>query len=188
MNETTERIAGRLEASFTTHGFAAPGVDALRADAGVSLRTLYKHFPSREAMVIGALDHRHRIYLAYLADGSPDGPGPAPVLHVFTRLGDWMAERAPTGCLFVSALAAHPDNKAIHEAVARHKQETRDMIGERVARAAPALPTTQFEPLSDALLLIHEGQTTMAVTSGAHTATRVATSLATTCLANWRIE
>lgn len=187
MNETAERIAERLEASFTAHGFAKPGVDILRAEADVSLRTLYRHFPSREAMVIGALDHRHRVYLAYLADGVPAGPGAAPVLHMFERLGDWMAERAPTGCLFVSALAAHPDSAAIRAAVARHKRETRGLIGERVACAAPASRRERFVPLLDALLLVHEGQTTMAVTSGADAATKAAVALATACLADWRI-
>ena len=58
MTDTARLIAARLESCFVSRGFLEPGVDALRDAAGVSLRTLYKYFPSREAMVIGALDHR----------------------------------------------------------------------------------------------------------------------------------
>ncbi|WP_367180608.1 TetR family transcriptional regulator [uncultured Ruegeria sp.] len=47
-------------------GFAGPGVEALRAGADVSLRTLYKYFPSREAMVVGALRHRDRVYTGWI--------------------------------------------------------------------------------------------------------------------------
>ena len=50
-----EKIAGDLDRQFAEMGFAEQGVEALRAGADVSLRTLYKYFPSREAMVVGAL-------------------------------------------------------------------------------------------------------------------------------------
>lgn len=61
-----DRIAARLEALFSQQGFATPSVPEIKEAAGVSMRTLYRHFPSKEAMVIGALDHRHARYLAFL--------------------------------------------------------------------------------------------------------------------------
>ena len=71
MNDTKSRIARNLDAQFAEMGFAAPGVDALRDGADVSLRTLYKYFPSREAMVVGALEYRNEIYLDWIS-GGPD--------------------------------------------------------------------------------------------------------------------
>lgn len=148
MSELQTEIAGRLEQAFAARGFAEPGVAELRRSAEVSLRTLYRYFPSREAMVIGALEHRHRRYLAFIAEGSPP-PGEAALRHFFARLRDWMAGVSPNGCLFVSALTAHPDSRAVRAAVLGHKRETRDALGRLVGR--PALAGTLF--------LLHEGAT-----------------------------
>lgn len=165
----TDTIGGRLAATFAARGFAEPGVAALREAAGVSLRTLYRHFPSREAMVAGALDARHAAYLAWLEEGRPDESGLTPVAHVFNRLATWMATHAPTGCLCVQALAAHPGNATIGAAVRRHKAKTRDLLAARCEAGGYAYPA-----LPDALFILHEGQTAASVTAGpemAHHAT-----------------
>ncbi|MHA6804737.1 hypothetical protein [Salinifilum ghardaiensis] len=48
MTDTRERIASDLERSFAERGFAEQGVGDLRAEADVSLRTLYEYSSSRE--------------------------------------------------------------------------------------------------------------------------------------------
>ena len=183
MTGAAAQIAACLDASFSARGFTQPGIDALRADAGISLRTLYRYYPSRDAMVIGALDHRHRVYLGCLADGMPAGPGVAPVLHVFRRLGDWLTDRAPRGCLFVEALAAHPGNAAIRLAVMRHKAEMREVLRDRLRLAAPDMAEARLDPVAEHLLLIHEGQTTLAASQGGAVATVAALDLAGAALA-----
>ena len=45
MENAQEHIAARLEEVFWSRGFAEPSVPELRAGAGVSMRTLYRHFP-----------------------------------------------------------------------------------------------------------------------------------------------
>ncbi len=148
MTETATLIASRLEACFVEHGFLEPGVDALRDGCGVSLRTLYKYFPSREAMVIGALNHRHDRYLNFIEDGAP-ASGPASIAHVFGRIESWMKGECGTGCLFLNALAAHPSNAEIRETVKRQKDGTRLLLGRSSGRPE----------LADALFLLHEGAT-----------------------------
>jgi AcrR family transcriptional regulator len=53
MTSTKEQIAYRLEQAFNTHGFAELSVATLQKVVGASLRTLYRYFPSKQAMVIG---------------------------------------------------------------------------------------------------------------------------------------
>lgn len=156
---TAESIAEGLERRFAADGFAAPGVDALRAAAGVSLRTLYRYFPSREAMVLGALERRHRRYLEALVGDIAQSGGSAAVRAAFDRLTRWMAEEAPTGCLFRNAMAAHPDSEAVRQQVRRHKAENRSAYGRLIASAFPALPTAARDPAAGALFLIQEGYT-----------------------------
>jgi len=145
--DSTELAAG-LESAFAARGFAEPGVDELRAAADVSLRTLYKYFPSREAMVLAALEHRHERYMAHLFDELPKSPQAA-LDATLDRVATWMRANAPRGCLFHSAVAAHPENESLRALLARHKGEMAD----RMAKAA-ALPTAR-----DDLLVLHEGLT-----------------------------
>ncbi len=118
----------------------------------------------------------------------PPGPGAAPVLHVFGRLHKWMDERAPQGCLFVNALAAHPESVAIREAVERQKAETRALFADCLRRASPHISEAACERLSDALFLAHEGQTALSVTRGSAAARDAALALVRTMLRAEDIE
>ncbi|WP_249218750.1 TetR/AcrR family transcriptional regulator [Falsirhodobacter algicola] len=142
------KIAAGLERAFAANGFAEPSVDTLRDAAGVSLRTLYRYFPSRADMVLAALEHRHRRYLAFVFDDLPDGRDAARDA-LFTRVGDWMEGEASHGCLFHGAVAADPGSAALRDLLSRHKDE----VAARAA-AATGLAGREVE-----LLLLLEGLT-----------------------------
>ncbi|WP_087016396.1 TetR/AcrR family transcriptional regulator [Thaumasiovibrio subtropicus] len=125
-----EQIAADLEVAFAQYGFAEPSVSQLKTACKVSLRTLYKHYPSKEEMIVGALNHRHQRYLAFLAHQCPQD-GLEAILHIFDQLAVWMAEAAPNGCMSMNALAAFPDNPLVREAVASHKLAVRDFLAQR---------------------------------------------------------
>lgn len=167
------QICENLSRAFAAKGFAEPSVDELRDAADVSLRTLYKYFPSRTAMVVGALEHRNQVYLSYIS-GGPDA-GQAHVLHVFERLGAWLAEGSNHGCLLLVALASYPDEPEIHAIAEYHKLEVRSVLHRRLTHVFCG---EAVEDLADALMTIHEGQTHMAMTLGPEAATRSALQLA----------
>lgn len=169
MTGTKQRIASDLERSFAVLGFAEQGVEALRAEADVSLRTLYKHFPSREAMIVGALEHRDATYFDWLAGGPEDGV--EHVLHPLVRLGDWLAEVANTGCLFLNAWAQYPESEAIAAIVKAHKARLADEFRQRLDRVAPGRDNAH---LAETLFLLHEGMTQAARLQGRARATEAA--------------
>ena len=148
MVDTKEKIAAGLEQAFAESGFAEIGVDDLRDAAQVSLRTLYKYCASREDMVLTALERRHTRYLAHLLDDLPSAPAEA-LGEIFERVGRWMSENAPQGCLFHSAVAAHPENAAIRAMLERHKSEVADGL----------VRATGLTSARDELMLLHEGIT-----------------------------
>ncbi|MEL0624882.1 TetR/AcrR family transcriptional regulator [Marinomonas arenicola] len=141
-----QQIAASLEVAFSQYGFAEPNVDKLKTACNVSLRTLYKHYPSKESMVIAALDYRHQRYLAYLESERPED-GVQSIVHTFQKLGDWMADYAPHGCLSMNAIAAFPKQVQINQAVLQHKAEVRDLLGKY----------SQRPDLANTLLVLHEG-------------------------------
>ncbi|MCX2761036.1 TetR/AcrR family transcriptional regulator [Vibrio sp. Sgm 22] len=141
-----EQIAASLEVAFSQQGFAEPSVAQLKTASGVSLRTLYKHFPSKEAMIVGALEYRHQRYLDFLLEESPEA-GLESVTHIFNKLQQWLEEYAPHGCMSMNAMAAFPDNALISQAVTKHKEQVRFLIGKQSLR----------EDLATPFFLLHEG-------------------------------
>ena len=141
-----EQIAASLEVAFSQYGFAEPSVAQLRTACNVSLRTLYKHYPSKEAMIVAALEYRHQRYLTFLLN-QPSAGGAAAVLNIFNKLEQWMMEFAPHGCLSMNAIAAFPANPLISKAVKEHKKEVRRFLGQQSSR----------EDLATAIFLLHEG-------------------------------
>ncbi|MGF1787454.1 TetR/AcrR family transcriptional regulator [Photobacterium swingsii] len=140
------QIAASLEEAFSLHGFAEPSVSQLKAACGVSLRTLYKHYPSKEAMIVAALEYRHQRYLNFLLEASPTR-GTEAALHIFDQLELWMVKFAPHGCLSMNAIAAFPDNPLISQSVKDHKEQVRHFLGQQCQR----------DDLSLDIFLLHEG-------------------------------
>lgn len=140
------QIAANLEQAFSQLGFAEPSVAQLKVACNVSLRTLYKHYPSKEAMIVAALQYRHQRYLSCLADEAST-TGKESVLFIFTQLEQWMKQSAPNGCMSMNAITAFPDNQDIISVVTSHKEQVRQHLS-----------TVSLRPdLASALFLLHEG-------------------------------
>ncbi|MDG3085880.1 TetR/AcrR family transcriptional regulator [Vibrio hannami] len=140
------QISASLELAFSEYGFAEPSVAKLKDASDVSLRTLYRYFPSKEAMVVGALEYRHERYLRLISDNALP-IGEAAILHVFSLLEEWMERDAPNGCMSTQAMSAFPGNPLIKTAVKNHKLEVKAMLGRLSGR----------EELAGEIFLLHEG-------------------------------
>ena len=51
---------------FYTRGFNATGIDKILAEAGVAKMTLYKHFRSKEELILAALNRRDEQFRNWL--------------------------------------------------------------------------------------------------------------------------
>jgi AcrR family transcriptional regulator len=85
---------------FAREGLRGIGVDHIGASVGASTRTLYKHFGSRDGLVMAALESRHAAFMAVLRrdDGEVDT-----VESLFDTLEQWSAEFGASGCLLLRA-------------------------------------------------------------------------------------
>lgn len=61
-NKTDKRneLIQRAFALFYEHGFHATGVDTILSGTGISKRTLYKYFSSKEDLIVAALQYYHQ--------------------------------------------------------------------------------------------------------------------------------
>lgn len=101
------RILAAADKLFYRQGIRAVGVDALAAAAGVSKRTLYNHFPSKDALIAAYLTARFR----HIAPS--DAPAREQILGAFDRLERILADGSFRGCPYVNAVCelgdpAHP--------------------------------------------------------------------------------
>nr|BAJ23989.1 TetR-family transcriptional regulator [Bradyrhizobium sp. HWK12] len=90
---------------FYEGGFHAMGVDEVMAGSGISKRTLYKYFPSREALIGAVLDHYGEFIMHELFDSvAAVGGDPRQRIVAFFDIRKAMADQSPTrGCLGVKA-------------------------------------------------------------------------------------
>ena len=107
MRERILETAGRL---FYGQGIRAVGVDTIAAEIGISKRTLYNYFPSKDELILAYLS-RHFVQLR-----TSDRPLLEQILRYFDWLERWFATDSFRGCPFVNAVAelgdaTHPGTK-----------------------------------------------------------------------------
>ena len=159
MNKRNDISAG-AEGIFESQGFRGPGVDGILAPSGVSTRTLYKHFGTRDGLVIAVLERRHNDFMARV-----DARGPVADLvgDLFDIQEQWMIEHRARGCMLMRAYGEYAGaNSNIAELVTRQKQE----FEREVAKRVEALLGKANAELSTQIWLLFEGATATASISG----------------------
>ena len=148
------RIVAAAEELFYRRGITAVGVDLIAEHSGVTKRTLYNQFGSKDRLVTAYLaerDRRWRSLVRATVDASAD-PTEA-VTAPFEALRVWSLANT-RGCAFINALAELPDPAhPAHRVAADQKIWLRDLFVELATAAGCADPAA----LGTRLLLLHEG-------------------------------
>jgi AcrR family transcriptional regulator len=152
------------------------GVHALCEAAGVSKRSMYQLFPTKDDLVAATLEHRGPRYQALFLPREDDERGPRErMLHVFHRLEDLSGTDAYRGCPFVSTVLelkdfSHPAN----DVARRFKQQLTDFFEQQAdlagARDAPTLAkqlTILFDGASARATMYRESLSGLCVTAAA---------------------
>lgn len=160
--DVRERIVGAADRLFYARGIGQVGMDAVRDEAGVSLKAIYREFPSKEDLVIGVLEHRHEMWTTGLAAATAAVPDPHDrLLAIYDHLAGWFGEADFRGCGFINAFgelgAASP---RVAEAVREHKRSFQAYVDRLVVEAGAAAD------LGPQLAILAEGAQTTAAISG----------------------
>jgi AcrR family transcriptional regulator len=117
MNARILQTADRL---FYLQGIRAVGVDTIAAETGISKRTLYNHFPSKDALIAAYLSRRFK------HPASSEGPPAEQILGTFDLLERRFASKNFRGCPFVNAVAElGAENKAVKNIAIAFKESRR---------------------------------------------------------------
>lgn len=170
-----ERILATAEELFYRDGIRATGVDTIAAEVGISKRTLYNHFPSKEAL-IGAYLKR-----GFYEQRPSELPPAEQILRSFDRLEKGFATRNFRGCRFVNAVAELGDeDRAARRIAVDFKEGRRLWFRERLIAAG----AKDAELLATQLAMLVDGAIAMAMVRGDPSMARAAASAARVLLAS----
>ncbi|HMB75115.1 MAG TPA: TetR/AcrR family transcriptional regulator [Kiloniellaceae bacterium] len=180
-SQRREHLIDTAIALFTANGFHATGIDRILAEAGVSKKTLYRHFRSKDELILAALKKYDGLFRnSFMRQAAAKNGGPkARLLGVFDVAGDWFESDSFFGCVFINAIGeyAAPETP-LRQVCKDFKTQMRRFLAEQTTE----LPVADPEGLADELALLLEGAIVTAQVSerrrsAAETAKRAAAAL-----------
>ncbi|MEP7762603.1 helix-turn-helix domain-containing protein [Sanguibacter sp. 25GB23B1] len=151
-----EQLLAAASDLFYREGIHAVGVDAIAAAAGVTKKTLYDRFGSKEALAVAYLrrrDARWREHLERELEREQEGSVDR-ILAVFDVSGRWAVENSAKGCSAINAHAetSDPDDPVAVETT-RQKRWMHDVFEQLCLEAGVA----GADRAARTLMLLYEG-------------------------------
>jgi AcrR family transcriptional regulator len=152
------RVLDAASALFYARGIHAVGVDTISEAAGVSKKTLYDRFGSKDALVVSYLQHRDarwRGHVEAVLESVPE-PGVDRVLAVYDAAISWSDDNNPKGCSAINARAevSEADGaQSVFPEVTRQKVWLLDLFAQLCSEAGVADP----DAMAQTLMLLYEG-------------------------------
>jgi AcrR family transcriptional regulator len=109
---------------FYEQGFGAVGVDTIVARAGVAKMTLYRHFPTKDELIISYLKRADERFLRWVEEAVASETDPCEqLLSIFRALARQATSPTCCGCPFQGTAAEFPDpNHGAHRVALANKQ------------------------------------------------------------------
>jgi AcrR family transcriptional regulator len=143
-----ERILETADRLFYLKGIRAIGVDTIAAEIGISKRTLYNHFPSKDALISAYLERR------FVQPRPSDKPPAEQILGTFDSLERRFSAKDFRGCPFVNAVAElGTENKSVRRIAVAFKESRRLWFRDLLVQIGAPDP----EGLATQLVLLVDG-------------------------------
>ena len=134
-----ERILTAAYEQFSRRGIRAVGTEEVIERAGVAKATLYRHFATKNDLVLAVLQRREELWTHGLIEEQSRRRGETPeeqLLAIFDVMHDWFQQRdGYEGCSFINVLlelgADHPAGRAC----IAHIDHVRDIVRRRALAA-----------------------------------------------------
>jgi AcrR family transcriptional regulator len=142
-----ERILDAAYELFSKRGIRAVGTEEVLAKAGVAKSTLYRHFSSKDELVLAFLQRREQRWTRefVLAEARRRGSTPRDrLLAIFDVFDDWFHRDDFEGCSFINVLLEMGDRDSpLGQASAAHLEYIRSVV-RRLAEEAGVQDSETF--------------------------------------------
>lgn len=162
--ETMDKLLATTERLIYAGGICATGMDAIVKASGVARKTIYRYFPTKEALVAEALSKRDDRWMHWFIATSNKAESPADrLLATFDALEEWFFSPDFRGCAFINAAGEIGDASTPIRAVAKlHKIKLRNFLRELAEEYGADDP----DELAGQFLILIEGAITVALVMG----------------------
>jgi len=146
------QTAARL---FYQQGYRAVGVDTIAAESGVGKMTLYRHYPSKDDLIVAFLRDSNEEFWEYFELSTAEAPtAREKLLAFFDALQSYVTSPACYGCPFINVATEYPVVEyAGHQVALEHKQSVRARFIQLTEETGSRRP----EALANALVLLMDG-------------------------------
>ncbi|HHF3095095.1 TPA: TetR/AcrR family transcriptional regulator [Vibrio diabolicus] len=143
------------ECLFYQEGFHRTGVAKIAEQANTTQRTLYKHFPSKESLILAIMEKREARYWKSVEELDNSFTGAWHSLVPFYALRNWFGQQNHHGCFYWHALSEYQGkDQQIVRYVHDYKLRQEHDFTSRLEKDGISQPS-----LSSVLMLIYEGIT-----------------------------
>jgi AcrR family transcriptional regulator len=146
------RTAARL---FYQNGYRAVGVDTIAAESGIGKMTLYRHYPSKDDLIVAYLRDSDRLFWQNFEEITGKAAMPREkLLAFFAALQEYVTTPACYGCPFLNVATEYPEpDHPGHQVAIEHKQSVRKRFRKLAGEAGARKP----DLLADQLFLLMDG-------------------------------
>lgn len=139
IGDARERLLTAAYELFSRYGVQAVGVDAIIEQSGVARQTMYRHFASKQDLVMAFLKRRDerwtRSWLQVEVERRASDPG-AQLLAIFDVFDTWFRTPDFEGCSFINVMLEHPESAhPLHRASAAYLAGIRNFLEDRARQA-----------------------------------------------------
>ncbi len=170
-----ERLVAAAVDLFYRQGFQAVGIDQVIDHAGVTKTTFYKHFESKDDLMVAAVQRRDEWESQAWAKAIYKLAGDDPrqqLLVLFDVLDRYFTEPEFHGCMFLNTTIEFPNpHDPVHQAAAAYKRRARDNWRDTALRAGAS--AIAAETFADCYTALVEGALILRQTHGRDDAARV---------------
>ncbi|MEA2330341.1 MAG: hypothetical protein QOH58_479 [Thermoleophilaceae bacterium] len=139
-----ERILQTAYDLFSHHGIRAVGVDRIVAESGVAKMSLYRHFPSKDDLVLTFLQQREERWTNEWLRAEAESRGDTAaerMLAIFDVFGEWFVIDDFEGCSFINVLLEFDEREhRVRLATVEHLRNIRSFLHQLAAEAGAEDP------------------------------------------------
>jgi AcrR family transcriptional regulator len=136
------RILETANRLFYDEGIRSVGIDRLISESGVTKATFYKHYGSKDRLILDYITGCHERFVAHLDDliAAQHGPGAA-ILAIVDSIVARIESPGFRGCPFINAAIEFTDGRhAVRELVREHRDWYADIVTDLFKALGHPLP------------------------------------------------
>jgi AcrR family transcriptional regulator len=130
-SDARERILHTAYELFSRRGVRAVGVDEVIQRAGVAKATLYRHFPSKDDLVLAFLERREQSWTLDWVEAEAMRGGSAPeeqLLSIFDAFDGWFRRDDFEACSFINVMLELGPHHPASRASVQHLENIRSIV------------------------------------------------------------